>query len=314
MLLDILTAPLEWAYGAVSAARNSAYDRGLLRACQAEVPVISVGNLSVGGAGKTPVSGWLVAELERRGRWPALLHGGYAEDEPELHRSWSPAVPVLAQRDRAAAAASAVAAGADVLVLDDAFQHRRIRRDLDLLLMSCETWGRRVRLLPRGGWREPVRNARRADLIAVTRRTASLTEADETMAELARLAPGRPLLRFLLEPAGWLHKGKPAAAPGSPAFAVSAVADPGSFLKNARTAGASLRGWHRWRDHHRYRPDDAEFILARAEGGPIVTTEKDWVKLGQLLPPDRVWVLRQKVTVEAGMDELDAALDRVLQP
>jgi tetraacyldisaccharide 4'-kinase len=313
LILDALTAPAEWAYRAVVAGRNAGYDRGLLKVHPVAAPVISVGNLGVGGAGKTPVAAWLIRELQRRGRRPALLHGGYAGDEPELHRRWAPGVPVIAGRDRVAGAAAAVAAGADVLVLDDGFQHRRIARDLDLLLVSCESWGGRLRLLPRGGWRESAASAARATLIAVTRRSAPASSAERAAADMARFAPGVPCVRVLLSPAGWRREGAPVASPAEPALAVAAVADPASFLDNARTAGAVLHRHLWWRDHHQYDGHDAAEIMTCAGEGPIVTTEKDWVKLDRLLPAGRVWVLVQEVRVEAGQQDLDQALERVLR-
>jgi tetraacyldisaccharide 4'-kinase len=312
-VLDAVTAPLEWAYRALVASRNMAYDRGVLRTYAVPAPVISVGNLSVGGTGKTPVAAWLLRELQLRGRRPALLHGGYADDEPELHRRWSPGVPVVAGRDRVAAAAAALEAGADVLVLDDGFQHRRLARDLDLLLVSCESWDGRRRLLPRGGWREPPGNAARASLIAITRRTSATAQAERVAAELARFAPGVPQARLWLAPAGWRHSGATASPPAERALAVAAVADPGSFVDNARAAGAVIHDRQWWRDHHRYEERDASQMLARAGDGPIVTTEKDWVKLERLLPSARVWILVQEVRVEAGASELGQALDRVLR-
>jgi len=313
-LLNALTAPLEWAYRGVTAGRNAAYDHGLLPVHRVNVPVISVGNLSVGGSGKTPVAAWLIGELQRRGRSPALLHGGYADDEPELHRRWAPGVPVVAERDRVAGAARAMAAGADVLVLDDGFQHRRIARDLDLLLVAAERWPARLRLLPRGGWREPAGSARRASLIAITSRSAAAPAGDRVAAELRRQAPGIPQLRLRIEPAGWLHEGAAAALPAEPALAVAAVADPDGFAENARAAGANISGLQFWRDHHDYSEADAALILSRAGAGPVVTTAKDWVKLERLLPSGRVWVLRQEVRVEAGELELAAALARALEP
>jgi tetraacyldisaccharide 4'-kinase len=301
--------PLEWAYRGTVAARNTAYEHGLLEAHAVGVPVISVGNLSVGGSGKTPVSGWLISELQRRGRRPALLHGAYAPDEPELHRRWAPGVPVLENRDRLAAAARAVAGGADVLVLDDAFQHRRIARDLDLLLVPCESWGGRIRLLPRGGWREPPGSARRASLIAVTAAARGrVGRARRGRAGLARARRRRSGCTSGPPAGGKRHR----ATPGNrrwqwPRWRIR------SFLDNARSAGAVLHDQRWWRDHHRYHAADAALILARAGTAPIVTTEKDWVKLERLLPADRVWVLRQEVAVESGHAELAAALERVLQ-
>jgi tetraacyldisaccharide 4'-kinase len=221
---------------------------------------------------------------------------------------------VIARRDRVAGAAAALAAGADVLVLDDAFQHRRIARDLDLLLVSCESWRGRRRLLPRGGWREHPSSAARATMIALTRRSAPPSAADRAAGDLARLAPGVPQARLLLAPAGWQREGVRTAPPAAPALAVAAVADPASFLANAGAAGATVHGHLWWRDHHAYDARDAKLILARAESGAIVTTAKDWVKLARLLPGDRVWVLEQEVRVETGEQELRQAVDRVLRP
>jgi tetraacyldisaccharide 4'-kinase len=312
-ILDLLAAPLEWGYRVVVAGRNAGYEHSLLKVHAVAIPVISVGNLSVGGSGKTPVAAWLLRQLQLRGRRPALLHGGYAADEPELHRRWFPGVPVIVQRDRVAGAAAAQAAGADVLVLDDGFQHRRLARDLDLLLVSAESWRGLVRLLPRGGWREPATAAARATLIVVTRRSAPVTAAERLGEELARVAPGVPQARLWLAPAGWRHQGKAAPPPASPALAVTAVADPAAFLDNARAAGAVVHAQQWWRDHHEYDERDARHILARAQAGPVVTTEKDWVKLERLLPAGRVWVLVQEVRVEAGRVELERTLDRVLR-
>jgi tetraacyldisaccharide 4'-kinase len=221
-------------------------------------------------------------------------------------------VPVLAERDRLAAAARAVAAGADVLVLDDAFQHRRIKRDLDLLLISSEQWQSRPRLLPRGGWREPLSAAARASLIAVTRRSAPEAVAVRVTDELARHAPYVPIIRLELCSAGWLHQGRIAAPPTEPALAVAALANPSAFIENALAAGAAVADRQLWRDHHEYLADDAAAIMTRAGSCPVITTAKDWVKLERLLPAGRVWVLQQEVRVATGERELRTALDRVL--
>jgi tetraacyldisaccharide 4'-kinase len=310
--LTVLTAPLEWLYRLGMAARNAAYERGMSPAHRAGVPVISVGNLVVGGSGKTPVSAWLVRELQRRGRHPALLHGGYAADEPALHRLWAPEVPVVAGLDRVAGAAAARAAGADAIVLDDGFQHRRLARDLDLLLVSAEQWSMPRRLLPRGPWREPLRAARRATVIAVTSRSASPERARAVAAELQLLLPAVPVIALGIRPAGWLRDGQPAPHPSGPVLAVAAVAHPRTFVENARAAGARVAGELCWRDHHDYNAADAALIAERAAGGAVATTPKDWIKLQRLLPGARVWVLAEEVTVESGEAELRQALERVL--
>jgi tetraacyldisaccharide 4'-kinase len=169
-----------------------------------------------------------------------------------------------------------------------------------------------MKLLPRGPWREPPASARRATLLAVTRRAAPAEAAERTAQALRAIAPGLPVVRLELRPGGWLRAGEPAAPPVQPALAVAAVADPSSFLDNARSAGAVLHGSLIWRDHHGYGAADAARIKATAGDGPVVTTEKDWVKLERLLPAEQVWVLRQEVMVEAGEEALRAALDRVL--
>src|SRR5687767_4085944 len=122
--LDVIALePLSAVYRAVMSGRRAVYNRGLLRASRIDVPVISVGNLVVGGSGKTPFTRWLIGRLRELGRKPAVLHGGYAADEPALHRRWFPDAIVIEGRDRVAGAREAVARGADAIVLDDAMQH-----------------------------------------------------------------------------------------------------------------------------------------------------------------------------------------------
>ena len=120
-LLGALLTPAELGFRAAVHARDAAYRSGLMDSDAPPVPAISVGNLTVGGTGKTPMVRWLVRRLIRRGFTPGILHGGYAEDEPELHRRWFPDLPVVADRDRLRGAGTAMQDGADVLVLDDAF-------------------------------------------------------------------------------------------------------------------------------------------------------------------------------------------------
>ncbi|NIP81675.1 MAG: hypothetical protein GWM90_21640, partial [Gemmatimonadetes bacterium] len=131
-LLGPLLVPAELAFRAAVRVRDTLYRTGVLDTATPAVPTISVGNITVGGTGKTPLVRWLVGHLAGRGWTPGILHGGYAEDEPELHRRWFPGLPVVADRNRTRGAGIALARGADVLVLDDAFQHRRFGRDLDI--------------------------------------------------------------------------------------------------------------------------------------------------------------------------------------
>lgn len=290
---------------------HRAYDVGVLRPWRAPVPVLSVGNLTVGGTGKTPFTRWLVARLQERGARPAILHGGYADDEPLLHRAWFPDIPVMAARDRRASAVAVVGQGADVLVMDDGFQHRRMARDVDLVLVAAEAWTGTAPMLPRGPWREGLRALQRADVLVVTRRSADADRARSVAGALARIVP-RPVVRVHLAPAGWKT---PAGTPrhGTPAecVAVAAIGQPEAFAQQARAAGAPIVDLLEFPDHYRYGPDDVAAIRRAARGRDLVTTAKDAVKLRKLLDPDLLWVLDQQVVVEEGEDALTEILDRM---
>ena len=180
--------PASWVYAAVVAARNAAYDNGWLRSHELALPAISVGNLSVGGTGKTPVSAFIAARLEERGFKPAIVMRGYGRDEALVHARLNPGVPVVIAADRVRGAAEARAIGRNVAVLDDAFQHRRAKRDVDVVLLAADLAGP-VRPLPAGPWREPLTSLARASLIVVTRKSASPVRARELLAHARRFAP-----------------------------------------------------------------------------------------------------------------------------
>ena len=182
-------APLELAYGGVVALRGRLYDAGVLPVHETRIPALGVGNLTVGGTGKTPLSAWLAGELAARGAQPAIVLRGYGDDEPLVHRILNPGITVIASADRVAGIERAAAAGCDIAVLDDAFQHRRAARTADVVLVSAERWSERRRLLPAGPWREPLSAARRAALVVVTRKSAPI-EAAERIAERVESAAG----------------------------------------------------------------------------------------------------------------------------
>ncbi len=309
--LALLLAPFEGVYRAVVAVRNRAYDAGVLRAHRAAVPVITIGNIAVGGSGKTPFAAWIADSIEERGLRSAILHGGRTADEPALHAHWNPERIVVARPDRVAGAAEAAARGAQLLVLDDGFQHRRLARDLDIVLIAAERWRARRPLLPRGPWREPASSLKRAGLIVVTRKSAPPERAAAVEADIRRILPGKPTARVALVPDGWRRGGAPSDPPGGEVFAVAGVADPDSFLHAARAAGADVAGLMAFPDHHAYDDADLQRIRAAAGGRPIVTTEKDWMRLAVLLAADEAWLLAQTVEVESGREAIVAALDRV---
>lgn len=310
-VLDRATAPAEFAFRGALRLRAWLYDRGLMATRRVRVPVVSVGNIAVGGTGKTPVVRWLVDELRRRGATPGVLHGGYAMDEPELHRRWYAGLPVVANRDRYAGAARAIEAGATVLVLDDGFQHRRLHRDLDLALVAAENWTAAPRLLPRGPWREPPAALARAHVVAITRKAAGLEDARRVAGELAGFVNPAKIVCLHIRPGRWVRWGASGPDHTAPteAVAVAGIAQPDLFVENAVRTGVQVSDALIFPDHHAYRPADWAKIRAVAAERPIVTTEKDAVKLGPLAGDAELWYLEQEVGAEAGAELLFEHLD-----
>jgi tetraacyldisaccharide 4'-kinase len=266
--LDVLTAPAEALYRGITSSRNALYDRGSLESTRLPVPVISVGNVAIGGTGKTPVTAWLARVLHDAGRRPAVLHGGYAADEPALHARLNPDIPVHTGRDRVATGRTAIGAGADVLLLDDGFQHRRIVRDIDIVLVAAETWGMRRHTLPRGPWREPEAALSRASNIIVTRRTADQPAAAAVADGIRRIFPGGVAVVHLHASVWrrgdrvWDHGREPPPAAG--ALLATAIAQPAAFEENARAAGATITGRILFPDHYDFSTADAAAILEKA--------------------------------------------------
>lgn len=312
-LLGWALTPAELVYRGAVAFRGATYRSGLATVAAPPVPTISVGNITVGGTGKTPLVRWLVTRLVEQGLTPGILHGGYAQDEPTLHRLWFPELPVVADRNRGRGAHTATGEGADILVLDDGFQHRALARDLDIVLVSAETWSRSARLLPRGPYRESPRALARAHLVMVTRKSAGPLDAARAEAEIAALS-GRPTARAHLRPTGWLDRElKPRdrnATPGE-AVAVAGVARPSDFFDHARRLGARVVDEVAFPDHHDYTPAEATALTLEAAGRSLVTTAKDVTKLASLMPQVDLWVLDQEVTIESGRDRVLQALEEI---
>lgn len=286
---------------------------------RAPVPVVSVGNLSVGGTGKTPVSAWVVGVLREEGRNPALVARGYGRDEMLLHGRWNPGIPVVANPDRRAGAAEARERGADVVVLDDGFQHRRLHRDLDVVLIAAEE-GLPGALLPRGPFREPVTALRRAGAVVVTRKEASEHTARKVEEAVRRHSPGAAVARVRLRPgtlvplAPW---GEGNCVEGSSAqgavTVATGVARPESVVAAAAELGCTVSGVLAFPDHHEFTEGDVAKVLASAGGGPVVVTEKDAVKLLEVTGAGAgdIRVLTQRLEWEAGEDGLRRLLSRL---
>ena len=288
-------------YAGVVSARNSLYDMGALRARPAGVPVISVGNLSTGGTGKTPFVIWLVERLRALGKNPGVLSRGYGRaegaaqnDEGALLSERLSELPQVQEADRVAGAAALEALGADLIVLDDGFQHRRLARQLDLVLIdTTRPWGLPPAapgappleaLLPRGLLREPLTSLKRADAVVLTRCDQS---SEATLAELerevARHAPKAPIAHAVHRPARVVtpaQREEPSWLDGRPVTLLSGVGHPGAFEETARSLGAEVSAVHVFDDHHVFKRGEVEGLCE--EGTELLVTAKDAVKLRAL--------------------------------
>ena len=312
--------PIEALYAAAVATRGALYDRGLLRTHRLALPAVSVGNLIVGGTGKTPVSAWIVAQLAKGGANPAVVLRDYGGDEALVHAALNPGAPVITGADRIRAVQQARARGANVVVLDDAFQHRRAYRDADIVLLSADAWSLSNRLLPAGPWREPLGALRRGSLAVVTRKAVSADVVDDVWAAIGRHAPGLPRATAMLAPAALIdaHAGtmRPISSlSGVEVIAVAGVAAPQAFRHQLEDLGARVR-LHAFRDHHPYSADDVRMLARAAEQAAfVVCTLKDAVKLAPLWPRGgpSLWYLTQQVILERGRAEMERLLTDILR-
>jgi tetraacyldisaccharide 4'-kinase len=301
-------------------ARNLAYDRGWIPVRDLPLPAVGVGNLTVGGSGKTPISSWIAAHYIARGLIPGILLRGYGRDEVLVHRHRVPGARVVADPDRVAGAERALAQGAQVLVLDDAFQRRDVWRDFNLAVVSAET-SHAVRWpLPAGPWREGHEALRRADALVITRKRADAVAALNLARKLAPAVNG---------PVGVVHLGvsryeglvsgrdTPAdALTGARVVAASAIADPDAFVAQTKATGAQVQVAS-WRDHHEFRDEDVAWLAKAARKADfVVITQKDAVKLRNRWPasvPEPLVAVLDLVW-EDGEDAITAGLDAIVTP
>lgn len=309
--------PLSRLYGSIVASRTARFDGQ--PSVGAALPAISIGNLTVGGTGKTPVASWVAGTLAGAGASPAIVLRGYGDDEPQVHATLTPTVPVVVDADRVRGMQTAAARGARVAVLDDAFQHRRAPRVEDLVLISADRWTGRIDLLPAGPFREPVSALRRATLVVVTVK-ASDAAVPAVRRAVEAAAPAVPVAVVGLTPDELVAVGGGnARAPLSSLQAarvllVSGIGDPSALAAQVRAAGVAVTPLV-FPDHEPYGEASRARIMAAAAGhDAVVCTLKDAVKLGGHWPQGGtpLWYLAQRVRVLDGASALDAALARLI--
>ena len=316
----ILLVPLSWIYGTAVWVRNLLYDTGVLKATEYNMPVISVGNLAVGGTGKTPHVEYLVALLKEKFR-VATLSRGYRRktrdfrvasiestaaeigDEPLQIKRRFPAITVAVDRSRRNGIRQLMKLSPpiEVILLDDAYQHRAVRPGLSILLMDYSLPVDRDRLLPAGRLREPAGNRNRADILLVTRSPERVRpiERREVVKRLGlsirqhlyftsvRYGALLPVFEGAPErEASWYKENV-----GS-VLIVTGIAQPRPVRQFARSISTRIREIN-YPDHHRYTARDLDRIIdtyttLKGEGQEILvlTTEKDATRLRELSPPD----------------------------
>lgn len=311
----IMLTPLSGLYGAAMKARRALYQRGLFRVHKIGVTVISVGNLTTGGTGKTPLVEWIARALARRQERVCILTRGYGRQHPGTRvlvsngseifsnaRETGDEPLLLAEKLKGEAAvicdADRVAAGrwaienldASLFILDDGFQHMRLARDLNILVIDATNpWGNR-RLLPAGSLRESPRQLVHADCIVITR-ADDVAQTDALKSEVDRLSKGRPVFLSRMKGARLreLSNLKEGGAGGDlrsvPAAAFCGVGNPESFFAQLRRDGYTLCHTRVFPDHHYYTQEEINALVSQSSqrgAHALLTTAKDEVKLRSL--------------------------------
>jgi tetraacyldisaccharide 4'-kinase len=319
----------EWFYTAAVRWRNQRYDRRSASVHRVGVPVVSVGNLTLGGTGKTPLVRWLAHWFSVGGVRVAVVSRGYGakpgepnDEALELEKSL-PDVPHLQNPDRVAASRNAVATfGAQLIVLDDGFQHRRIGRDLDIVLLDALTPLGFGHVFPRGMLREPVDGLRRADVLVLSR--ADLLGAADRAAlwQTVRRYAARAMTAELIHAPRRLLSAAGAETPldgvrGQPVAAFCGIGNPAGFRHTLEACGCRVVGFREFPDHHRYTQADLDALSAWADKlavSAVLCTGKDLVKLSVDRLGDRpLWAVGIELEFLAGQEALESRL-RALCP
>lgn len=332
------------AYGAGVLGRKLLYDLKVLKRTKLDAKVICIGNLTAGGTGKTPTVLLAAETLRRRGHEVSIISRGYGRVAPKKevtvlidgrHTDWRQCgdepwmmhqslqglgVPVLVCPDRAKAGELAVDMyGSRVVILDDGFQHLKLHRDLDVVLVNARDPFGGGRLLPLGTLREPVSALKRAHMVIITHADrVTAEELTAIRAEVERVRPGLHILESAHHPDHVLDVRTERKHPlthlkGKAVVALSGLGDPLSFETTLENLGATLAQAWRYPDHHAYTEDEVRSLEDLRGGLPLVTTLKDFVRLPtrwRELLSGEVFVLGIKLEILKGrnhwIDTLDA--------
>lgn len=301
-------------YALAAEARGFLYESGVAAARRPPIPVVSVGGLTVGGSGKTPVTAALADELEAPGRRSAVVTHGYA-DELAVHRRLGPDRPVLGGRDRTGAVGRAAARGADVAVVDSGLQRRRMARAVEVVAVGSRDARSRGRL-PAGPMREGWWGLGRADVVVLTRRPAAPPFPGGFGAWLRERVPRAAVAACEIRAAGLAPVNRAAAAVDepAPAVAVASVMHPEPFFRALEERGLEPGLRVRAPDHGRPDPETLRALVERAGRRGIVGTLKDVVKLeGAVGEATPVWFLRDEVAWTRGRRAMIRRVENILE-
>lgn len=315
--------PLSYIYGCLITIHHFFYKINLLKSRKVPIPVISVGNITLGGTGKTPFVIMLAERLAKKKKTAVLIRG-YGDDEWKMleERFKNSGVKVFVGRDRVKRAERARSDGFEILVLDDGFQHRRLKRDLDIVLLdSTNPFGNR-HLFPRGVLRDGLATLGKAGIIVLTKVDKGGDNVSMLEEEIKKIAPQTPVIRAR-------HKAKNLSRIDTGSVMdisfikdktvclVSAICDPVYFRHTVEKIGARLGAEFIFSDHYLYKQSDLGRIFKKCEDrdiGIVVTTEKDVVKLKALEIPEtgpQILALAIELEIESGEKELENEINRL---
>jgi tetraacyldisaccharide 4'-kinase len=305
--------PLGWTYGAIMSVRNGLYDRNWFRTKWLDVPVVAVGNITTGGTGKTPMVIHLAKLSLKLGKRPGIILRGYGgtsqndSDETMLFRHYVPEAIVVPNADRIEAGREAIRQGAEILFADDAYQHRRLGRDINICLIDSLFPFGGNHVLPAGRLREPLSGLKRADVIILTRTDQASPETIEGIKRTITNIVGEiSILTSTHRVCGVTGlSGEKAEVSGKNVFVFSAVAHPEAVIKTVRSAGAEVQGSLSFRDHHRYTVRDIQTIRQRMKELNVdtaVCTMKDMIKISPPMISEAGLRLNNIQAIEIEMD------------
>lgn len=313
--------------------RNCLYSRGWLKAHRVDAAVICIGNLTVGGTGKTPLVVWLSKQMPAGSKYAILTRGykstQHSTDEPALLAQKCPGAEVIVNPDRVAGAAQAIERfGAKVLIMDDGFQHRRLARDLDIVAIDATRPFGYGKLLPAGLLREPAASLKRAGAVVITRcDQIGETRLSGLEQELRAINPRMVIAKSVHAPVAARTADEEEVGidqlKGKRTFAFCGIGNPDAFLNTVKALVSELAGSIVYDDHHHYTDACLADIRQQAqEAGAdlVLTTQKDWTKvisdlrlaIGDLSVPVPFAYLAIEIRFVAGEDKLTALIQDTL--